>query len=312
MNAVEVLHELERLHPDNEGEWSFHREVFGIDAYAVRLWQGRDAPHYRRVAYEVKVSRSDFLAEMRSPEKRRTALALSHHYYFAMPAALAERCLADVVLRAPEAGLLAVHPDLPPRGFGGGSPFVGCGSLGRVRVLRKARIRRCRGWTAHEWSNLMRRQHAPAAEEHDLRLRMELAEEQAKRDRGAVRRAERQRDDALAMLTHLAERLVEPGQVWRGVRGRSRWDARDREDFVRAVVVEGGVGLAARPWARGSVRLRVVDAAGEPQVGLDADVVVSAGEFLAGWAMEGSGHEPSTREELDERLAGLRSRAGVG
>ncbi len=39
-------------------------------------------------AFEVKVSRSDFLSELKKPEKRRLALHFSHEYYFVAPQGL--------------------------------------------------------------------------------------------------------------------------------------------------------------------------------------------------------------------------------
>jgi hypothetical protein len=57
-----------------------------IDMFAMRCRQsGRG---YRRVAYEVKVSRADFLQELRLPHKRAHALDLSHEFYFACPAGM--------------------------------------------------------------------------------------------------------------------------------------------------------------------------------------------------------------------------------
>jgi len=39
----------------------------------------------RRTAYEIKVSRSDFLAEVRNPVKRRFAVSMSNEFYFIAP-----------------------------------------------------------------------------------------------------------------------------------------------------------------------------------------------------------------------------------
>lgn len=77
---------LARRHPTAKGEWVFWTEVFGIDAFAMRFW-GSNAGRIR-VAYEVKVSRSDFLAELRKPAKRQLGMALSHEFYFAVPKGL--------------------------------------------------------------------------------------------------------------------------------------------------------------------------------------------------------------------------------
>lgn len=214
MNTTEVIHRLEALHPREHGEWSFHRELFGIDAYAVRLYMG-DRPHYRRVAYEVKVSRADFLNELRKPEKRRPALGLSHHYYFAMPAELAARCLAEVEELIPEAGVLAVHEEPVRDGQAWRSPFPGVGPMGSVRLLRKAPARPCRGWTAREWSNLLRRASRPEAADEELRRALELAVEERKRAERQARAAAEAQQKAEGLLDALAAKLVPPATVWR-------------------------------------------------------------------------------------------------
>jgi len=58
-----------------------------IDLLMVRAWSGRPKGH-ERVAIEVKVSRSDFLAEVAAPHKRAPFEAISHRFYFATPAGL--------------------------------------------------------------------------------------------------------------------------------------------------------------------------------------------------------------------------------
>lgn len=56
-----------------------------IDFFAMNLWPSKG---FTRIAYEIKVSRSDFLAEMNLPQKREPAENLSHQCYFAMPPGL--------------------------------------------------------------------------------------------------------------------------------------------------------------------------------------------------------------------------------
>ena len=71
-----------------------------IDAWAMSLWFTRS---YRKVAYEVKVSRADFFKELENPEKRQAALRLSNYFYFAVPAGMV------TPLEVPEeAGLLYI------------------------------------------------------------------------------------------------------------------------------------------------------------------------------------------------------------
>lgn len=84
MKTSEVLDALERRHPDEQGEWAFLREALGIDALAIHCWQGKK-PFFERVGYEVKVSRSDFLRELKNPRKREPAMAIVDRFYFAAP-----------------------------------------------------------------------------------------------------------------------------------------------------------------------------------------------------------------------------------
>jgi len=77
-------------------EWIFLRELRvgtgfhgnaaqRLDAYALN-----SLPHtsMRRVCYEVKISRADFLCEMKQPLKRRIRLRYSNEFYFVTPAGL--------------------------------------------------------------------------------------------------------------------------------------------------------------------------------------------------------------------------------
>lgn len=104
MTADEVAAALRRRHPDLRGEWLVYRECWRIDLFAMRCWESGIG--HRRIAYEIKCSRSDFQAEMRRPQKRAEALAVSHQFYFACPAGLLRPSEMP-----PEAGLVWVHPD---------------------------------------------------------------------------------------------------------------------------------------------------------------------------------------------------------
>jgi hypothetical protein len=87
-------------------------DIRRIDVWAFNLWRSRG---WKAVAHEIKVSRGDFLSEVRSAKKRAQALRCSDEFYFVTPAGL-------------------VHPDeVPPE----------CGLMevqkgGRVYVVRKA------------------------------------------------------------------------------------------------------------------------------------------------------------------------------
>ena len=53
-----------------------------IDAFALHTWPSK---RYKRVAYEVKVSRSDLKRELNQPYKCAAALALSNEFYLVAP-----------------------------------------------------------------------------------------------------------------------------------------------------------------------------------------------------------------------------------
>lgn len=93
--TADVIDALRRLHPTRDGQWCFIDELrLGvgyskatceqrIDAFATHCWTP-----YERVAYEVKVSRGDFLKEMKKPRKRARGLLLSNEFFFAAPAGI--------------------------------------------------------------------------------------------------------------------------------------------------------------------------------------------------------------------------------
>lgn len=98
MTATEVIAVLRKHHQPThrEHQWAFFDEQkigtgFGfeaqqsMDAWAIHYWPSRGNI---AVAYEVKVSRSDFLRELKKPLKRKPALRLSHEFYFATPEGL--------------------------------------------------------------------------------------------------------------------------------------------------------------------------------------------------------------------------------
>jgi len=52
-----------------------------IDAFAMSVWPSKE---YKRVAYEIKVARSDWLAELEEPTKRAQAWYLADQFYFVL------------------------------------------------------------------------------------------------------------------------------------------------------------------------------------------------------------------------------------
>lgn len=71
-----------------------------IDAYHVNDVPSRN---YTRTAYEIKVTRRDFMGELAQPNKRRAALMFSNLFYFVTPAGLVDRVVVPV-----ECGLIEV------------------------------------------------------------------------------------------------------------------------------------------------------------------------------------------------------------
>lgn len=76
--------------------WAHADSVIALDELRVGTGYGKDADQridfwamqaipskrFRRVAYEIKVSRADFLNELKQPRKRARALLLSNEFYF--------------------------------------------------------------------------------------------------------------------------------------------------------------------------------------------------------------------------------------
>lgn len=91
---------LRRRHPATQsmgvrqvpGPWTCIEELLGCDLVAFAAVRspknGPPGARYPRVGYEVKVSRSDYRKELRSPSKRVRAVALTHAFYFAVPIGL--------------------------------------------------------------------------------------------------------------------------------------------------------------------------------------------------------------------------------
>lgn len=101
LNALRLRHDqphwtfLEELPLGDVGNWRI------IDAFALSY---RYSDHYRRVAYEIKVSRSDFARELADPSKRAPALAVSNQFFFAAP-----KGLIRPEELPPECGLIEVN-----------------------------------------------------------------------------------------------------------------------------------------------------------------------------------------------------------
>lgn len=94
--ALGLIAIVERALHASPAEWLFLRELRvgtgmrrgslqRLDAFALN-----SLPHtgMRRVCYEIKTSRADYLTEMKHPLKRRIGLRYSNEFYFVTPAAM--------------------------------------------------------------------------------------------------------------------------------------------------------------------------------------------------------------------------------
>jgi hypothetical protein len=106
-----------------------------VDLWAVALWP---SDKYMRYAYEMKVSRSDFVRDIKDPMKQRAALTHSNYFYFVVPCDFREKGARESCIIKPEdlplyAGLIQVRE----RGKGEGSKLWGRNS----EVQRKYEMR---------------------------------------------------------------------------------------------------------------------------------------------------------------------------
>lgn len=76
-----------------------------IDAFAMNTWPSKQ---YQRIAYEIKVSKSDLEKELAEPTKRAQAVYLSDYFYFALAPGLYESLPRDAFF---ECGVIVVHED---------------------------------------------------------------------------------------------------------------------------------------------------------------------------------------------------------
>jgi hypothetical protein len=95
-NESALIDIVERAIHASVSEWLFFRELRVGTGTRNRNAQRLDAfalntlPHtaMRRVCYEVKVTRGDFLSELKHPLKRRIGMRYSNEFYFVTPASL--------------------------------------------------------------------------------------------------------------------------------------------------------------------------------------------------------------------------------
>jgi hypothetical protein len=92
-SAKHLLDIVERSMHSSQSEWLFLRELRvgtgrrnssaqRLDAFALNCF-----PHLamKRVCYEVKMTRADYLCELKHPLKRRIGMRYSNEFYFVVP-----------------------------------------------------------------------------------------------------------------------------------------------------------------------------------------------------------------------------------
>lgn len=117
MDAPSLLDIVERALHSAASEWLFLRELrvgTGMRRSTLQRLDGfalNSLPHtgMRRICYEVKTSRADYLGELKHPLKRRIGMRYSNEFYFVTPANLvktqeipAECGLVEAGLASPE------------------------------------------------------------------------------------------------------------------------------------------------------------------------------------------------------------------
>jgi hypothetical protein len=101
-------------------EWVFLRELRvgtgfqgsaaqRLDAFALNCLAHNSM---KRVCYEVKTSRADFLCELKQPLKRRIGLRYSNEFYFVTPAGLLKRSEVPIECGLVEAGVFTQDRDI--------------------------------------------------------------------------------------------------------------------------------------------------------------------------------------------------------
>jgi len=95
MTAARILGLLRERHSDPE--WVFFSELATsgtndtryMDAFVINVWKSNK---FRRIAYEIKVSRADLMKELtKDPEKRLAAMKLSNLFFYVVPAGLVDK-----------------------------------------------------------------------------------------------------------------------------------------------------------------------------------------------------------------------------
>lgn len=124
MTSADIIKALRKRHGNRE--WAFFPELRvgtgyqtrrlakqginpeqRLDAFAFNLYPSKK---HMRITYEIKVSRSDFLHELKNPMKRKQGLELSNEFYFVTPVGLVKPEEIPT-----ECGLIEVYDNLNSR-----------------------------------------------------------------------------------------------------------------------------------------------------------------------------------------------------
>ena len=103
MTAPVLLAALAEMHSEKRG-WIFLPELrlgtgYGrdveqrLDGWAIQAWPSHGHAPYLRRAFEIKVDIADVTKELRNPDKRWLAYAVSHEFWFVAPTGLIDRKL---------------------------------------------------------------------------------------------------------------------------------------------------------------------------------------------------------------------------
>jgi hypothetical protein len=115
ITALDLLVALNKAHSKDSG-WVFLGELkegkgegFGtdqrIDAWAIQCHKHKAVDNLMR-AFEIKITRADFLSEIRNPDKRAFAYSVSHEFYFVAPTGI----IPPATL-SPDDGLIEYNPE---------------------------------------------------------------------------------------------------------------------------------------------------------------------------------------------------------
>ncbi len=96
-----ALRERYRPRPGRIRQWVYYEEIEiksesrRLDGIAFNLYRSQE---FKRISFEIKASRADFLKELKQPEKREAAMRYTHEFYFVVgpdvlfPSEVPENC----------------------------------------------------------------------------------------------------------------------------------------------------------------------------------------------------------------------------